>query len=174
MVIYKHIQKLNRNIYLTNISTCMASLIKDPVILNYVDLSKEVVEKHRNTLIDYYNLFRRSPSTKGKMKIHDRYSILWDDVRYEIEDYHITLSGETLKYIELYRRDYTKHSIQYFNKNNEVITQILWWPNGIVKSVTSFDGEMYCESSCHKTGKLDYTYSYRINKLDNILYLKFI
>ena len=152
----------------------MASLIKEPVILKYADMSNEVFEKHRNTLIDYYHLFMRNPSTKGKIKIHDRYSILWHDVKYEIEDYQKTLNGDNLKYIELFRQDYTKHSIQYFDKNNDMITQIVWWPNGIVKSVTSFDGEMYCESSCYKNGTLDYTYSYSIDKLDSTIHLKFV
>jgi hypothetical protein len=97
------------------------SLIKDPVILNFEDMSKDAIEKHRKSLVDYYTLFLRAPSTKGKIKIHDHYSILWDNIKYEFENYQTSLTGIPLKYIELFRRDFIKHSISYYNTNNELI-----------------------------------------------------
>ncbi len=153
----------------------MSSLIRDPIILNYSDIKSEVIEKHKNSLNQYYQLFMRGPSIKSSLaKIHDRYSILWDDVKYEFVEYKTNLDGEPLKYVEFFRQNLTKHSAFYYNKNDEPISQIVWWPNGIVKTITSFDGRWFCESAYHQDGKYDYLISYFADNYSNQTFLKYI
>jgi hypothetical protein len=126
------------------------------------DGTLSVVSPYQRELLGaIFQVFIRPIPKNGKITKYNKYSILWSDVIYEVEDSYVNNLGEHVKQIEYLCKDCRKHSIEYY-KNDELVSRIIWWRDGTLKNISSCVNGVYAESAYTVNGQLEYIISLKL------------